>query len=316
MIFVTVPSHMRLAYVLDEVFTHHRPPGPHPERPERLLAVRDALFKVGLEQRARRLGPREAREDELSRVHDPAYLAELERTVPGQQGWLDGDTYYSPDSWRASLAAAAAGRRPDLRGAGRRLRPRPRPRPTARPPRRPATARWASACSTTSRSPPRPRVRGGARGSRSSTGTCTTATAPRTSFWDRPDVLYSCRRTSSRYYPGTGAPDEIGGGRGRGSTVNVGLPRGLRRRGLRARCSTDVFAARARRRFRPDLMLVSAGFDAHRARSARRACASPSAGLRARWRRGCAPSADAVCRWPRGRACSRAATTWAGWPAA
>ena len=46
---------MSVGYVLDELFVQHRPPGPHPERPERLLAVREALVRIGLEQRGRRL---------------------------------------------------------------------------------------------------------------------------------------------------------------------------------------------------------------------------------------------------------------------
>jgi len=73
----------RIPGVLDEIFVRHRASGPHPERPERLLAVHRALAEIGVEERARRLSTRAAREEELARVHTSEYLAQLERTVPG-----------------------------------------------------------------------------------------------------------------------------------------------------------------------------------------------------------------------------------------
>jgi acetoin utilization deacetylase AcuC-like enzyme len=72
------------------------------------------------------------------------------------------------------------------------------------------------------------------------------------------------------FYPGTGAPDEVGSGDGRGATVNVGLPAGCGDSDLLA--VFDRVFVPALMHFRPDLVLVSAGFDAHRA--------DPLAGLR------------------------------------
>src|SRR5206468_5955122 len=78
-------------------------------------------------------------------------------------------------------------------------------------------------------------------------------------FWDDPAVLYaSCHQYP--YYPGTGAPDEIGGPGARGATVNVGLPAGAGDAEYAA--TFDEVFLPALRRFRPDLVLVSAGFDA------------------------------------------------------
>jgi acetoin utilization deacetylase AcuC-like enzyme len=64
------------------------------------------------------------------------------------------------------------------------------------------------------------------------------------------------------YYPGTGSFGEIGSGRGEGTTVNVPLPAGAGDAeyvGLLQRVFAPVALG-----FRPDLILVSAGFDAHR----------------------------------------------------
>ena len=56
---------MALGYVLDDLFARHRPPGPHPERPERVLAARDALREAGLDRMGEAVGVRPAREEEL-----------------------------------------------------------------------------------------------------------------------------------------------------------------------------------------------------------------------------------------------------------
>ena len=127
---------MSLAYVVDDLFLGHRPPRHHPERPERLEAVRDALAEAHIADRALRLPTRPAREEELGGVHTPAYVAELSRVMPGASGMLDEDTFFSPGSWEAVLAAAGAAVRSGAglgRGAGAA---RPRRRPPAGTPRR------------------------------------------------------------------------------------------------------------------------------------------------------------------------------------
>ena len=84
---------MSVAYVLDEIFLEHRPPGPHPERPERLLAIREALLAIGLEERARRLPLRDGSVAGLfvnaSMLHVPfddveRTLAEFRRVLAGR----------------------------------------------------------------------------------------------------------------------------------------------------------------------------------------------------------------------------------------
>jgi acetoin utilization deacetylase AcuC-like enzyme len=79
-------------------------------------------------------------------------------------------------------------------------------------------------------------------------------------FDEEPDVLYTSTHEWPQY-PGTGLADYVGTGRGLGATVNVPLPRGTR---------PDAYLAAYRARIRPaiaafapDVILVSAGFDAH-----------------------------------------------------
>jgi acetoin utilization deacetylase AcuC-like enzyme len=79
-------------------------------------------------------------------------------------------------------------------------------------------------------------------------------------FWERPDVLYQSVHQWP-YYPGTGSPHEVGAGAGEGFTVNCGLPAG---------CTDADYGAvfhglllPTAQAFRPELVLVSAGFDPH-----------------------------------------------------
>jgi len=80
-------------------------------------------------------------------------------------------------------------------------------------------------------------------------------------FWEDGRVAYlSVHRYP--FYPGTGAADEVGAGRGRGTTRNVPLPRGA---GDTAYAGGFASALETlSERFRPEVVLVSAGFDAHR----------------------------------------------------
>lgn len=81
-------------------------------------------------------------------------------------------------------------------------------------------------------------------------------------FWADPDTFFFDVHRAAPFYPGSGALEEIGAGLGEGTTVNVPLPGG----------SGDLAVVRAFREilvpaadwFKPDLVLVSAGFDAHR----------------------------------------------------
>ena len=81
-------------------------------------------------------------------------------------------------------------------------------------------------------------------------------------FWDNPSVLYVSTHQSP-FYPGTGGAAEVGGDEARGLTVNVPLPAGAT--GDVVRRALDEVAAPVIEEFGPTWVLISAGFDAHRA---------------------------------------------------
>jgi acetoin utilization deacetylase AcuC-like enzyme len=78
-------------------------------------------------------------------------------------------------------------------------------------------------------------------------------------FEERPDVFYASTHQYP-FYPGTGAADEIGIGAGTGATLNVPLPAGTGDDGYAVAIEGRVLPAL--RRFAPDMLLLSAGFDA------------------------------------------------------
>jgi acetoin utilization deacetylase AcuC-like enzyme len=235
----------------------HVAPGFHPERPERLAAARRGVLEVV--PTAPMLALRDPTLDELARVHSPQYIERLELSLRRGQGFLDGDTFFSAGSrsaaWGAAGAAIAA---VDalVRGDARRAVL------LARPPGHHATRERAMGFCLLNN------VAVAAAHARAS-GLSRVAVID----WDvhhgngtqdiferDPSVLFASIHQWP-LYPGTGRADEIGLGEGAGFTVNIPLP---------ADSDGAVYAAAFDRvllptleAYRPELLLISAGFDAH-----------------------------------------------------
>src|ERR1041384_4293812 len=85
----------------DELFLEHVAPAEHPERGERLLAVREGLARAAAELGAGYEYTRplisDATDEQLARVHDAEHLTQL-GLLAGKTGLLDSDTYLSAGS--------------------------------------------------------------------------------------------------------------------------------------------------------------------------------------------------------------------------
>lgn len=250
-----------LLVVDDPRFERHRASSAHPERPERLEAARAGLYGAAPAEQLRPLETRPATAEELGAVHGGAYVEELERELARGFGHLDADTFFSPDSRDAAWHAAGGAVQlveAILAGEARRgialLRP---PGHHAEPDRAMGFCLLNNVAIAASAA----RARGAERVAivdwdvHHGNGT-------QHAFEDDPDVLFVSLHQWP-LYPGTGAPTEIGRGAGRGATVNLALP---------PASGDEVYGEAFRRvvlprlrQHRPDLVLVSAGFDAHAA---------------------------------------------------
>ncbi|RME35537.1 MAG: histone deacetylase family protein [Gammaproteobacteria bacterium] len=87
---------------------HENGPG-HPERPQRVRAIDDALIEAGLEPLLTHLAAPRATRAQLERVHDPAYVESIFRRSPAEgRVMLDPDTWMNPHTLEAALRAAGA----------------------------------------------------------------------------------------------------------------------------------------------------------------------------------------------------------------
>jgi len=263
---------MTTALIYDPIFLEHLTPADHPEQPERLRRAIEVLEALNWMEREGlvHLPPRAASEDELALIHGPAYIehvkhaveraARLEIESERKSRFFATDTYVSAKSYEAAIRAAGA----------------------------PLTAIDAVLKGEIDNAYCLVRPPGHHAMKDSAMGFClfnNVAIAARyaiekhglervmivdydvhhgngtqDAFYDDPRVLYFSTHQAP-FYPGTGLSDELGEGPGLGTTINVPLP-----------ATTDfgpydaVFRqvlAPAADRFNPQLILVSAGFDAH-----------------------------------------------------
>lgn len=100
---------MTTAYISHPACLRHETGSDHPESPQRLYAIEDALISAGLMNLIKRHDAPHATREQLCRVHAPEYLNEIERRVPltGQVA-LDADTMMGPESLEAAYRAAGA----------------------------------------------------------------------------------------------------------------------------------------------------------------------------------------------------------------
>jgi acetoin utilization deacetylase AcuC-like enzyme len=242
---------------------HVTPPG-HPERLER-AHVLEAIADRWRERGGEVLAPRLAGRHELARVHAEAYLDALEG-VRGRAAMLDPDTYTSPASLEiAALAAGAA-----LTGLEWVIAAPPhgetditrRALALVRPPGHHAESdRAMGFCLYNSIAvAARAALDRGVERVAIVDVDVHHGNGTERAFYRDPRVLFVSTHQYP-FYPGTGAATDTGEGDGRGFTVNVPLERGSTDGDYMVVCDRVIVPVLDE--FAPDLVLVSAGFDAH-----------------------------------------------------
>jgi acetoin utilization deacetylase AcuC-like enzyme len=235
--------------------------GPHPEQPARMTAIAEAMEArgwLGFERRE----SREATREQLEAVHPARLINGVQELCATGGGAIDADTVVSPGSWEAALhgAGGAVDVVDALLGSG----DAPRVAVSVhRPPGHHAEIRRSMGFCLFNN------VAVGARWARDRYGVERTlildwdvhhGNGTQDVFWETDEVLFASIHQWP-LYPGTGAAAETGAGAGAGYTVN--LP-------VRPGCGDDVYGSLVEhvvvalaRSYRPGLILVSAGYDAH-----------------------------------------------------
>jgi len=250
---------METAYVYHPIYLEHNRPG-HPENARRLKRTMETLDDRGVLDRLRLLEPRSATEEELLRVHTKDHIQHVKNVAQRGGGYLDPDTYVSSQSFEAALMAAGGlvhavesvldG---EIANAFALVRP---------PGHHATTERAMGFCLFNN-------VAVAAHAAMALAGVERVfvvdfdvhhGNGTADILADNPDVFYVSTHQYP-YYPGTGAREDTGRGAGAGSALNVPLPTNVGDEGYARIFETLVWPLAER--FHPDLILVSAGYDAH-----------------------------------------------------
>jgi len=251
---------MAVTLFKDRRMLDHLVPARHPERPERLQAILRHLQRTGYQNTCPAGHVREATRQELLRTHKPEYLDEVDALEAKGGGALDPDTWVLPHSALAArLAAGAAIEAVTHVMSGRDRRALCLVRPPGHH-ARPSAGMGFCIYANVSQAAADALARFHLRSVLIVDFDVHHGNGTQEIFYESERVAFlSIHRYP--FYPGTGAKDETGAGAGLGHTMNIPLPHGTARRDYHAafRAGLHTLADRVK----PELVLISAGFDAH-----------------------------------------------------
>jgi len=252
---------MKTAFLTSPLYKEHLTGAGHPESPYRLTAIEDRLKVTGLMDALLEIVPRPVEKKSVLAVHPEKYLKHLEEIVPRSGiGYLDPDTPVSPRSLQAAWLAAGAVvtavdavMKQEAQNAFCAVRP---------PGHHALTSRGMGFCLLNN-------VAIGARYAQQEYGIERVAiidwdvhhgNGTQEIFYEDPTVFYFSVHQYP-FYPGTGSEQERGSGAGEGSTLNCPLDSGAGDSDyveLFENILAPVLTA-----WKPELVMISAGFDAH-----------------------------------------------------
>ncbi len=255
-----------LVFVYDPQFQKHLTPESHPESPNRLAAIESALHRSELIKQVRRAEPRAATGDELAAVHNPAYIEDLERKgnlARDQNARLEveSETFMSSESYDTAKLAAGAG----IVAVESVLQARSQSAFVAvRPPGHHALKDKAMGFCLFNN------VAIGARYAQKHLGVKKVliidwdvhhGNGTQAIFYDDPSVCFVSFHQYPFWPPNVGWYTEDGADEGKGYNINIPLPAGTGDEGYVK--AWDAIVTPIILEYNPDLIMLSAGYDAH-----------------------------------------------------
>jgi acetoin utilization deacetylase AcuC-like enzyme len=245
----------KVGFLYDDIFLKHEMPPGHPESPQRLIHILDTLKNSDFWNQLIHIRPRRALEEDILRVHTDNYFERIKAFT----GFYDGDTYVSEHSFEAALFAAGAVIEAIDKCKSGHIE---RAFCAVRPPGHHAEADRAMGFCIFNN------IAVGARYAQKigyqrvfiidfdvhhGNGT--------QHIFEEDDTVFYFSTHQYPHYPGTGKDSERGRGKGEGYVYNIPMPYGSGDKEF-YEAYRDILP-RLVKNFRPDIILVSAGYDIH-----------------------------------------------------
>jgi acetoin utilization deacetylase AcuC-like enzyme len=252
---------MAVSLIYHPAYLKHDTGYHHPENAQRLQAIIRAIQASDIADRLEPITPDAARREDLTRCHREDLVDSLKSLCEAGETYVDMDTRISRESYDAALLAAGAG----IAGVDAAMKEDGgRAFCLVRPPGHHATIEQSMGFCLFNN------VAIAARYAQSKYGVENVlimdwdvhhGNGTQAIFWTDPSVFYFSTHQYP-FYPGTGSSSERGDGKGDGFTLNVPLREGTSGRDHRESFLTALH--QIERKFHPDLVMVSAGFDSRR----------------------------------------------------
>lgn len=255
-------SRPETGFVYSDVYLSHETGADNHERPERLKAIIDACEKAGLMRQLNTIAPFGVDEEIIALVHDRSYIDQIKETCKRGPATFDSDTTVGPGSYNAACHAVGGVIAVVNALMAERIK---NAFCAVRPPGHHATQNKAMGYCLFNN------VAIAARYAQKYYDTLKRilivdwdihhGNGTQDIFYGDDSVLYFSTHQHP-HYPGSGARSETGAGTGKGYTINVPMSPGAG--DTEYIHAFDEILAPAARTFKPDLILISAGFDAHK----------------------------------------------------